>query len=68
MRNDISRRDVLTMAGAAGGLALTGGFRGAFAQGGPRIEQLAPELARIIDTTEPIRMLADGYGGDIGPA
>jgi gluconolactonase len=68
MQNEISRRDVLTMAGAAGGLALTGGLRGAWAQGGSRIEQLAPELARIVDTKEPIRMLADGYGGDVGPA
>ncbi|OFW42416.1 MAG: hypothetical protein A3J29_23345 [Acidobacteria bacterium RIFCSPLOWO2_12_FULL_67_14b] len=29
---------------------------------------MAPELARIIDASEPIRELAAGYGGDIGPA
>ena len=68
MRDEISRRDVFSIAGAASGLALTGGFRGAWAQGALRIEQLAPELARLIDPAEPIRMLGDGYGGDVGPA
>jgi len=33
-----------------------------------RIEQLAPELAKIIDTSEPIHDLADGFGGAQGPA
>src|SRR6185503_11908770 len=54
--------------GAAGGLALVGDLRGAWAQGAARIEQLAPELSKIIDTAERIQMLGDGYGGDIGPA
>src|SRR6476660_6457795 len=34
----------------------------------PRIEQLAPELERIISTSEPIEHLADGFGGAQGPA
>jgi len=34
----------------------------------PRIEQLAPELEKIIATSEPIRHLADGFGGAQGPA
>lgn len=34
----------------------------------PRIEQLAPELERIISTSERIEYLADGYGGAQGPA
>src|SRR3954463_10586322 len=34
----------------------------------PRIEQLAPELERIISTSEPIQHLADGFGGAQGPA
>jgi gluconolactonase len=68
MRNGLSRRDMLSMAGAAGGLAFTGGFRGAWAQGAQRIEQTAPELDAIISTSEPIRQLANGFGGDIGPA
>lgn len=29
----------------------------------PRIEQLAPELEKIISTSEPIEHLADGFGG-----
>lgn len=34
----------------------------------PRIEQFAPELDKIIATTEPIQHLADGFGGPHGPA
>jgi gluconolactonase len=64
----ISRRDMLGMAGAVGGLALTSGIRELWAQPGKKIESMAPELDRIIGTSEPIRELASGYGGDIGPA
>jgi gluconolactonase len=63
----ISRRSMLEMATAAGGLAMLGG-RGAFAQGAKKIEQMAPELAGIIDTSQQIVELANGYGGDVGPA
>lgn len=66
--NGISRRDMLRMAGVAGGLAMTGGIRGVWAQPARRIEQMAPELANIIATSEPIRELASGFGGAIGPA
>src|SRR3954465_8404826 len=34
----------------------------------PRIEQLAPELGKIISTSQPIQHLADGFGGAQGPA
>src|SRR6266568_5139171 len=34
----------------------------------PRIEQLAPELEKIISASEPIQHLADGLGGAQGPA
>ena len=71
MRNGLSRRDMLSMAGAAGGLAVASRFGHAFAaaQGqGMRIEQMDGALANIIATNEPIRQLANGYGGDIGPA
>ena len=68
MRYGISRRDVLRMAGVVGGVAVTGAIRGAWAQSSKKIEQMAPELANIISTSEPIRELATGYGGDIGPA
>jgi len=61
---------MLSMAGAAGGLAVAGRFGNAFAaaQGAQRVEQMAPELGNIIATSEPIRQLANGFGGDIGPA
>src|SRR5438552_18223740 len=68
MRTNIalSRRHLLQTAGAAGGLALAGR---AFAQApARRIEQLSPELDKIIATSEPIQELASGYGGDGGPA
>src|SRR5436305_900322 len=40
----------------------------AMAQSSPRIEQLAPELAKIVSSSEPIQHLADGFGGTQGPA
>src|SRR5206468_3235040 len=33
-----------------------------------KIEQFAPELEKIIATSEPIHALADGFGGPQGPA
>ncbi len=67
MQNGISRRQMLAV--AAGGIAATSGARGAWAQSaGARIEQLAPELDKIIATTEPIKELATGFGSPLGPA
>ena len=43
------------------------GSRGS-SQTSTRIEQLAPELERIVSPSEPIRHLADGFGGASGPA
>jgi gluconolactonase len=40
----------------------------ASSQSSPRVEQLAPELERIISQSEPIQHLADGFGGTLGPA
>jgi gluconolactonase len=37
-------------------------------EGTKRIEQLAPELDRIIEISQPIQELADGFGGPQGPA
>jgi gluconolactonase len=42
--------------------------RDAMAESAKRIEQLAPELDRIIATAQPIQELADGFGGPHGPA
>src|SRR5215216_645319 len=36
--------------------------------GSPRIEQLAPELEKIVSISEPIQHLAEGFGGTQGPA
>ena len=63
----ISRRRMLEMVGA-GGFALVGGARRAWAQSAKRIERLAPELDAILDSSQSIRELATGFGGDIGPA
>ena len=40
------------------------GGRGS-SQSSTRIEQLAPELERIVSPSEPIRHLADGFGGAV---
>jgi gluconolactonase len=64
----ISRRQVLHMALAAGSLAIAGHGRRVGAQTGTRIEQLAPELEQILSPSEPIQMLAEGFGGTLGPA
>ena len=61
-RSAVSRRDLLGMAGA-GGLAIATGMRGASAQTAKRIEQFAPELDKIISTSEPVEQLASGLGG-----
>ena len=53
---------------AVGGLAMAGGVRGVWAQAAKKIEQLAPELDKIISTSEPIQELAEGFGGPLGPA
>src|SRR5437867_8186573 len=68
MSSAISRREILSMAGAAGGLFILGSGRPIQAQSAKRIEQMMPELGTIISTSEPIRELATGFGGDIGPA
>ena len=62
----LSRREVLRMAGAVGALAVTH-VPDLWAQSARKIESLAPELDRVISTSEPIRELATGYGGTIGP-
>ncbi|MBV8935635.1 MAG: SMP-30/gluconolactonase/LRE family protein [Alphaproteobacteria bacterium] len=41
---------------------------GASSESSTRIEQWAPELERIVSASEPIQHLADGFGGNSGPA
>jgi gluconolactonase len=63
----LTRRHMLASAAATG--AAFGGLGGtAFAQGAKRIERFEPELDQIVSTSEPILQLADGVGGDGGPA
>ena len=64
----LSRRQMLEMTAAAGGGLFMGGFSPTGAQAARRIESMAPELAGILDTAQPIVELAKGFGGDIGPA
>ena len=70
-QSKITRRRALQMVGAVAGLA-AGGARGAWAQAQPqmqlRIERLALELDKIISVDEPIKELASGFGGPLGPA
>jgi gluconolactonase len=67
-RIGISRRHALEMAIAMGGLAVAGGSGRAQTPPQPKIEQLAPELDKIISSSEPIQHLADRFGGTLGPA
>jgi gluconolactonase len=67
IHSDISRRHMLALSAAAGGLALSG-FDAASAQAAKKIEQIDPALDNIISISEPIKELANGFGGDLGPA
>jgi len=67
IRYGMTRRQAV-LSGLAGGTAFAAGGWRALAQPAKRIERLAPELDAIIATSEPIRELASGFGGDIGPA
>src|SRR6202521_5722381 len=66
MQNFVSRRHMLAISAAAGGVAALG--QSAWAQGAKRIEKLDPALDKIISTSEPIKEIASGFGGDLGPA
>jgi gluconolactonase len=68
MQERMSRRDLLGIAGAVGGLGLVTGPRAVWTQPTMRIERMARALDNVISTAEPIRELASGYGGPIGPA
>jgi hypothetical protein len=68
MDRDISRRNMLALSAAAGGLAFGGGTSRAFAQASTRVEQLAPELDKIIATSEPGPRAGHRFGGPLGLA
>ena len=67
-RDSISRRQMLGATGSAAALAMVGGVRAGWAQAAKRIDQFAPELEKIISLSEPIQELANGLGGELGPA
>src|SRR5215470_3214185 len=80
-RSHISRRHMLALSAAAGGAAVSGlaaGLGAALAQERPRlpaeivltprIDRFDPALDQIIPTSEPIREIASGFGGPLGPA
>src|SRR3984893_12081173 len=60
----VSRRHMLAM--SAAGLAMSR-IGAASAQAVKRIEQFDPALEKLISTTEPIKELATGLGGPLGP-
>ena len=68
----MSRREMLAMSAAAGGVAITASGRGFAQQPASRIEQLDPALEKIISTSEPIKSIAEcasqePYSTQIGP-
>ena len=65
--HNISRRQMLAMSVAAGGLAFSGIGGASAQQSAKRIEQLDPVLDKIISTSEPINDIAQGMGGPLGP-
>ena len=67
-QSKITRRRALQMVGAVAGLAAGGARAQAQPQMQPRIERLAPEFDKIISVDEPIKDLASGFGGPLGPA
>src|SRR5436305_8122438 len=67
VHKNISRRAVLQLVGTTSALTFLGRGDAVQAQG-RRIEQLAPELEKIVASSEPISELASGFGGPLGPA
>src|ERR1700732_1052544 len=58
-----SRRHMLALSAAAGGLPIGGGYRDAAAQAAKHIERLDPALDQIMSTSERIVDLATNLGG-----
>src|SRR5712671_4266751 len=60
MLRRLGRRAALKLSHTNGGSAMP--------QSSKQVEQMAPELERIVSPSEPIHDLADGFGGAQGPA
>jgi gluconolactonase len=67
VQHGVSRRHMLAVTAAAGGIVISHGIDPASAQAAKRIEQLDPALDNIISTSEPIKEIATGMGGPLGP-
>jgi gluconolactonase len=67
-RNGISRRRMIELAAIAGSAAMLGSRASFAAAPAQKIEQLDAALEHIIDTAQPIKTLAEGYGGPNGQA
>jgi hypothetical protein len=65
-QHGISRRHMLAVTAAAGGIAISDGKGRASAQAATRIEKLDPALDNIISTSEPVKEIAAGMGGPMG--
>jgi hypothetical protein len=63
---DISRRHMLAMSAATVAISAMGAH--AQAPAAKRIEQFDPALDKIISTSETIKEIASGFGGELGPA
>jgi len=63
---DISRRHMLAMSAATVAMSAMGAH--AQAPAAKRIELFDPALDKIISTSEPIKEIASGFGGELGPA
>ena len=66
--NGISRRHMLAMSAAGGLVAATWSGARAQAPAVKRIDTFDPALDKIISTDEPIKDIAFGFGGPLGPA
>ncbi len=64
----LSRRCLLELSAALGGVTLFANAPLAWAQATRRIEVFDPALEAVLSPSEPIRVLAEGYGGDRGQA
>src|SRR5882672_12957619 len=68
IRNPISRRRMMELAATAGSAAMLRHVPAFAAQAAGRIEKLDAALDSILDTSQPVQRLAEGYGGPGGPA
>ncbi len=67
MTTQISRRRMIAMSAAAGGMAASPAGIARAQQSPTRIDRLDPALDKIVSTMEPVKIIVDGLGGPLGP-